>query len=270
MASRPAPEPDEIVFRWGGRYGLELGRVGTRWVMRSTLDGVVLIDPEQRTIRCFADRPADPDWQDVLVRRVLPRVAILFGAAATHGAAIAGPTGAVVLSGDTGAGKSTLSAACSAAGLDIFSDDIALFYRTSVPMVAPATTGVCLWPDSRAALGLDPRRCSAMPGYDGKVRFVSGLDCATDPVPLKAFVLLERSDDRVAPAIEPVSGAEALIRVAQRRIRFNPAAPREQESADSLSRIGDIVRDTPCYRLAYPSGFDRLGEAVGLMRGLLQ
>ena len=71
-------------------------------------------------------RPA-PALADVLVRRVLPRVATLSGATAIHAAALAGQDGGLLLLGPSGAGKSTLSAALAHfLGWEILSDDISI------------------------------------------------------------------------------------------------------------------------------------------------
>ena len=267
--SGPAPEPDQILFRWGGRYGLILGTHGEDWLMASSFDGVFLINEARREVRCFVADPAGLAWQDVLVRRVLPRVAMLFGAAAVHGAAVANAGGGVVLLGQSGAGKSTLSAALGHAGWDILSDDISILWDAEAPAVAPATTGVCVWADSRAALGLPLDRCVPLPGYEGKLRYVSGHDRATEMVPLKAIVFLNRSERHPAPVLSPLTASEGLLRAMHQRIRFNPADTHDGETLRIFEQLSAFARSTPCWRLSYPGRYDVLPDVAETLTGLL-
>lgn len=268
--SGPPPQADEILFRWGGRYDLVLGRYGEEWLMASSFDGVFLIDEARRRIRCFVEDPADLAWQDVFVRRVLPRVAMLFGGTIAHGAAVAHDGAALLLLGQSGAGKSTLSAALAHAGWDILSDDISVMWNPSAPHVAPATTGVCVWDDSRAALGLPLDRCVPMPGYGGKVRYVSGNDRGIELLPLSGIVFLARSADQAAPEHHQLTPAQGLMRAVHHRIRFNPAAAHSGETLKAFGELSEIVGATRSWELAYPARYDALPEVAAVLQGLLK
>lgn len=245
-----------------------LGRLGDDWLMSSALDGVFLISVARRTIRCFVQDRDRPGWQDVFVRRVLPRVAMLFGATALHAAALAIDGGALLLLGASGAGKSTLSAALGHAGWKVLSDDIAILWNEAAPEVAPSTIGVCVWPDSRAALGLPDAVCTPMPGYGDKMRFVPGGGEDAASVPIRGIVFLARSDIE-APVLEHLSSGEGLIRAAQQRIRFNPGDVPEGETVRTFESLGAMVRSTPCHRLSYPSAYQALPRVAEALRGLL-
>ena len=265
----PLPVADTILYQWEGRYRLTLGRLGGNWLMASSLDGAFLIDVAGRSIRCFVGEPGDPAWLDIFVRRVLPRVAILFGATAIHAASAAIGGRALLLMGESGAGKSTLSAALGAAGWDMLSDDISILWHPTAPRVAPATTGTCVWPDSRIALGLADDLCAPMPGYDGKMRFVSGHDTATAPIPLTALVVLERGDG-TEPVIERISAGEAMGLASRQRIRFNPVDPQGKEMLDTFAALGAVARVTPAYRLSRPMSYAALPAAIARLREVLE
>lgn len=234
------------------------------------MGGTFLIDEPARTIRCHIPDFDKQGWQDVLVRRVLPRAAALFGATTIHAACAAVDGGALVLIGASGAGKSTLSAALSKAGWDILSDDMTMLWSAPDPVAGPATTGVCLWADSCEALELDLGRCEPMPGYDGKLRYVSGNDRGNEPVPVRAFVFLDRQAAGTLPTVQALSRAEALFRVSKQRIRFNPGDEVGNETARGFGRLGEIVRQTPCVTLSYPTHYDALPETVAALRGLIE
>lgn len=258
------------MFRWGGRYKLSLGTFGDQWLMASSFDGAFLIDVGRRTLRCVVRDRNDAAWLDVLVRRVLPRVAILFGATAIHGAAVARHGGALLMLGESGAGKSTLSAALGLAGWDVLSDDISILWDSAAPKAAPATTGICVWPDTRIALKLPEDRCVPMPGYDDKTRFVPGTDVGIVPITLKGLVFLARSPDVREPILDPISGAEAMGRTSQQRIRFNPTDPEGSEMLTTFAALGAIVRATPSYRLSYPKDYRALPETAERLRALVE
>lgn len=267
VAQEAPPHADRTLCRWAGRYGLTLGVLGDDWLFDSALDGTFRIGDS--TIRCSVAEPRGDAWRDVFIRRILPRIAILAGASALHAAAVAIDGRALLLLGPSGAGKSTLCAALGLAGWDVLSDDVALLWDAAAPQAAPATTGVCLWADSRQALGLPEDRCTPMPGYDGKSRFASGNDSGTVPVPLAALVFLARATDIDQPVLHRLGGAEGMIRALHQRVRFNPADDNGDQAVRSLDRLRAIVGVTPSYRLTYPAEYAALPDTERALRRLL-
>src|SRR3569623_784914 len=185
---KPAPSADRETFVWDGRYGVRLGTLGDAWHLSSQLDGIFIVDRAVTQIDFYADAESPtPAAVDVQTRRILPRLATLTGALTVHGAAMRRDGGAIVMFGKSGAGKSPLTAALALAGWHIASDDLTMIRPAAAgAMVHPGATGVCLWADTRAALALDPARCLAMPGYEGKLRFEPEDLPGTKPAPLRA------------------------------------------------------------------------------------
>lgn len=216
-----------------------------------------LVNVADRTIRCFVDA-GGAAWIDVFVRRILPRIAILFGAAAIHGAALATGDGGCLLLGHSGAGKSTLSAFLANAGWQLLSDDISLVWNEHRPELAPAAKGVSVWPDSREGLALPLDHCVPMPGYDGKVHFMPDEKQDDMPVPLKALIFLERSADCAEVKVTPISSVEGLLRASTQRIRLNPSDETGLETQRHFEQMSAIIRDTRCYRLVYPADYAAL------------
>jgi hypothetical protein len=267
----PAPIPDRHHFSWPGRYGLTLGQVGERWLMTSLFGDAFLLDPDGRAIHAFcASLPPRQEFMDVLVRRILPRIATLFGATALHAAALGDGTGGLLFFGVSGAGKSTLTAALAQlAGWDILSDDISVVWTDEPPLLAPAATGVCVWPPSQAALELDPAQCEEMPGYGGKVRYDPGQRQSIDSMPLKGFVFLDRTGSD-APRLERVPLAQAIADAVQQIIKFNPDAPFPQERAVQVDRLRAMMRVIPSWRLVYPTDYAALPATIDTLRALLR
>jgi hypothetical protein len=264
------PVHDRISYRWPGRYGLIVGTCGDEWLMTSSLDGAFLISRERHRVRCISAPGASFDaCVDVLIRRVLPRVATLFGASAIHAAALARPEGGVLLLGMSGAGKSTMTASLGHAGWQILSDDISVLWGREEPLLAPAAQGVCVWPASREGIDLPIERCRPMPAYDGKTHFVPEGEPAIAPVPLSALVFLKREGE-VAPVLEPMSEAEALMAAAHMLVQFDPGDPARPDRVQGFARLNAAVKAAPSYRLRYPNDFAALAQVELLLRGALK
>jgi len=263
------PAPDRALFRWEGRYGLVLGMVGEHWLLTSRLGCAFLIDETHNAISCIVRDRGDPAWLDVLVRRILPRVAIRHGATALHAAAAAKNGRALVLLGQSGAGKSTTSAVLGTAGWDILSDDISVLWDFDSPKVAPATTGICVWADSHAALNLEAQRSTPLSGYFGKQRYALESEANTAPVSLKSVVLLDRSTQLGEIRLTPTSRIEALGHVMRQRIRFNPADLTGPEFHGTFAALSSVVQAVPCFRLSYPSDYGALPDVVEQLEEML-
>ena len=269
ISAPPVPERDH--YRWPGRYGLRLGTYRGQWLMQSSFDGSFLIARDGRSIHVVCEAlPPGPALVDVLVRRVLPRVATLSGATAIHAAALAGQDGGLLLLGPSGAGKSTLSAALAHfLGWEILSDDISILReKDEVPMLAAAATGVCVWPQSREGLGLPPGDCFAMPGYDGKLRYDPRRERMTGAVPLRGFVFLDRSADCAEPQVDRLSLATGVAQVVPQIIRFNPEGASSAERIAGLVALTGAMRTAPVWRLSYPASYAAL-PAVAATLGAL-
>jgi len=264
------PVHDRISYRWQGRYGLIVGTCGDEWLMTSSLDGAFLISRERRAVRCISAPGASFDaCVDVLVRRVLPRVATLFGASAIHAAALARPEGGILLLGISGAGKSTMTASLGHAGWQILSDDISLLWGRAEPLLAPAAQGVCVWPASREGINLPIEHCRPMPAYDGKTHFVPEGEPAIAPVPLRALVFLQREGD-APPVLERMSEADALVTAAHMLVQFDPGDPARPDRVHGFARLNAAAKAAPSYRLHYPNDFAALADVDALLRAALK
>jgi len=270
VSAEPPPAPEKFVFSWPGRYGLRLGMVGKRWLMWSDFDGAFVIDTAVATITAHVTKvPLAPEAVDVLVRRILPRLtALLSESVPIHAAGVSDGERGYLLIGPSGAGKSTLAAACAhLAEWSIYSDDIAVLRCETIPLLTPSTTGVCVWPATRAGLAIDPARCTDMSGYDGKLHYQPRAIGADRPVPLASAIFLERGDHADdPPQLVKMPVRTALIEAGDQFIRFNPGAPEPGEAAILTLRFQRILERVPVFRLRYSAGYQNLPAVISAIR----
>ncbi len=260
-----------VRFRWRGGYDLTLRTVGADWLFSCLGGHHYLVSALGDTIRCAVGADGFA-FSDVLVRRILPRIPLLADATLVHGATLGDPNGGILMAGFSGAGKSTLSAALShRAGWTILSDDLSILRYEDGPLVYPAASGVCVWGDSRQALGLPPERCRPMPGYDGKLWFGAAAEQRPAAVlPLRAFVSLARSDDCRAPRLQALSSSDAFIDAMRQLILLDPSDHAISRLPEHVARLGRIIESVPSYSLTYPSGYQAVPEVDALLKSLLR
>lgn len=271
FAHQSGPQPDRLLFRWPGRYGLTLGQCGEEWLVQARFGAAFLFSKDGRNIRAFSDSSSlSLGFMDVLARRILPRLAILLGALPIHAGAVANAMGALLIMGPSGAGKSTLTAAAARQlGYDVLSDDIAILRNGEPATVAPAASGICLWSDSRHALSLQEGVCRVMPGYEGKLWYGPQDGDATNARPLRATVSLSRSEDVATPRLQRLPQTEGFVLAANQLIHFNPEASANGEAAPLMERLSRMLRGVPAYQLTYPAQFASLSQTVQKLSELL-
>ena len=268
---------EDVVHRARGRYSLTLSKVrrestsglGERWIFRSCFPDVFLFDPASHRIDCHIASADDRVWQDVLLRRVIPRIATTYGALAIHAAAVAIENRCFLLLGQSGAGKSTLTAFCAQAGWRALSEDTTLIWPDDGTdfTVEPVQRGIGVWNATREALALAPVDCTLMPGYGGdKYWFDPPTDAGVDPQPLSGVLVLERSADVAAPVLTRMPRSEALRTLLGQAIAFLPSERPDAASATLFGRIATLSASVPCFRLVYPDGYAQLPQTERLMR----
>lgn len=186
------------------------------------------------------------------VRSVAPTIVL-------HAAAVGFGGAAVLLAGRGGAGKSTLCAALTRAGATYFTDEASAVRELAV---LPYAKPLSLRAHGRALLASFDAAVSSVLAQAGP--FVSpcqlGARVAAGPVPVRAVVLLERSEAEAEEAVlEPLHPADVAVELVRDAFNMQDAA------SSGLRQIAHLTVGLPCYRLRYRG----LDEAVGSVRRLL-
>ncbi len=243
----------DVVFR--------IGRDGAGLVAEWPDSLTLRVDPgEAPSLTVHPD--AEPAFVEKLrngpVRALLRH---LEGKITMHGATIAWGAEALCLLGDSGQGKSTLSAAlCLHHGATLLGDDVAHLERDGeVVWVTPAFEDHSLTAEACLALGIpvvtDARR-EKTPAPASR---------RTEPAELRAFVVLAFGGE--APSLTRLSGFRALGPVVSGMARFvldDPAI-----TARDLAAAAELARAVPVYELSRPRDLSRVAECMGALRSLL-
>lgn len=143
------------------------------------------------------------------------------GHLAFHASAIAIDEGAILLTGDSGAGKSTTAAALSDWGCKILTDDIAVLdERSDGYWVQPGYPGLRLFPESVKVFDTSVEELARVSAFGSK-RYLDltsdgeGKRCfQTQPLPLIGiYIMGQRDDRRDRSTVEPLASASAMTQL---------------------------------------------------------
>jgi hypothetical protein len=204
----------------------------------------------------------------LLLDQVVPRLRARRGALVLHGALVdVEGVGSLLFLGDSGRGKSTLSAAFEQAGHGVLTDDCVLVEAQSgLALAFPSYPGFRLWPDSvRQLFGATVAASPRMAHYSEKLRL--GRAPAASAAPGRRVVaafLLEppgAADDIV---IAPLAGSDACMALLRNAFQFHTGdmvAVRQL-----LARADQVAAAIPIRTLRYPRDFAVLPTLVRRVR----
>jgi hypothetical protein len=208
------------------------------------LSGRFRLEPELRSIATDA-REATPFWQDRILNAIVPLLLGCGGDLMLHAAAVTDGEQALLVTGASRQGKSTLAAALARQGAEVLAEDgVALARDGERTLAWPGPWGVRLRPPDS-----DPRAPKLLHG-----RAADGT--RTDPVEVGALaVLAPRGGQGVE--LREVDSAEALPATFR-----NLFVGRRNQRQEAFSAAADLVRRTPVYELRLPDDLDAVDAAA--------
>ena len=198
-----ADDSGAMGYCWQAASGRFLLRTGSR-------AGRFLVEDGKRVI--IERNPAGEDAMIVfhLLHSVMAAVLRQRGRLVLHASAAATPDGAVVLSGKSGAGKSTTLAALLQRDCDMIADDVTVLSPGAAGRVEvlPGVAQMHLWEDAAGRLSLDISELATHPVRRGKSAVPAAIG-VTGTLPLRAVFLLERNGvERLQ--VSSLAGADKL------------------------------------------------------------
>lgn len=182
-----------------------------------------------------------------------------------HGSGVLFPSGMVAFTGQSGAGKTTLTAGLVLRGYPLFADDLCLIkpggdggYRTG--RGAPE---IRLLRDAADALGWDQGEAIGHQERRDKFAFVRE-EAPVEEAPMRAVVELAFADG--PPRLERLTGvASFAVFVAAIRLRMGlPAFPRAQKGR-AFELVSALARAIPVYRFTRPRDYAAFGEGADIL-----
>jgi hypothetical protein len=256
---RPRPPRGRWFHRWTapqGRTWLSFGRDDDAYVLRFARTATFRVMHDRRRILCEgASLVPRRTIRHLLLNQVFP-LALTPTRCVLHASAVLDRGGVIGFAGQTGSGKSTLSAAASQAGAQLMCDDaLVIEERRDGIYVVPMYGAVRLWPDSlRTLFDDDAERFPTAAHYNHK-RIVKLAETAHSPSAARLRVLcivaakaqLKRAR-RVT--VQRLSPRDALMRLTP--VAFHLDVENRNELQGSFERLATLAERVPIVELAYP------------------
>ena len=206
---------------------------------------------------------SDDTVRHLLLDQVLPRLLDHKGKLIIHAGAVRVNKHAIAFIGETGAGKSTLTASFHLNGFPLLSDDGLLI--TADPTgarVLPTYSSLRLWPDSVAELYTDTPLMTPMAHYSTKQRLTieEPAEEKVEALPLAAIFLLaskevHKKENIRITRLRPIDSCMTIISNS-----FQLDVNDKQRAIDRLKDAATISQSVPVYRLEYERDFSALSD----------
>jgi hypothetical protein len=266
-----APPRESSVTNWVHHWPPERG-----WMSLALIngrDGFLLrfhgladfvISADGRRIEAWgAPSAGEETLEHLLVDQVLPRSLAQQGQLILHAGAVRVGHQAIAFIGDSGIGKSTLTASFHAAGYSCLCDDgLVLTQGEGSALALPTYPSLRLWPDSIVSLYPQAPDVAPMPHYSSKQRIASR-DIAVNAnvrLPLKSLYVLEpaAAADAAEISLKKLSSREACMAIIGNSFRLDITDSRRV--ANGFANASRIADHLPVFSLAYPRDFTCLPE----------
>lgn len=260
-----ARSQESLINRWfrqthllNGGVWLAFARQGNGFILRFPSMADFSVSADGREIGCYPQSATGQETlTHLLLDQVIPLVLSQQGELVLHGSAVAGPKGAIAFLGETGRGKSTLSASFCQQGFPLLTDDCLLLRSNGEEFrVFPSYPGLRLWPETRMALIGDSFEFAPVAHYTDKERIKQDSGpfqfCAT-PVPVDRLYVLAPPEDGVGTEyvhIRPVKPRDAFMELVNSSFRLDTDDRNGNRRA--FEAIDEAVRALAVFRLAFP------------------
>jgi hypothetical protein len=222
------------------------------------------------TARSILFNSARLQSDDLLLSRtvrnqIIPRICAHQGELVLHAGAIVHAGRVILLCGQSGRGKSTLTAAFANAGYTILGDDTVLISdRNGTPYGEAIATAIDLFPDSEAAIfGLEKSSQSARDKPQSKLSIAPHLL----KMPPKAEYEIAGIGVLGTPAehlgYERLGRVDGFRELLANSFMLDPKDRRESEAR--LAALSTLRGNVPVFRLDYPRRFDLLPRVIDLI-----
>ncbi|MGH9557400.1 MAG: hypothetical protein ACRD2Y_16435 [Terriglobales bacterium] len=262
--SSPVPEAQTWIQQWqqpDGTPWSSLSRHQGHYLVRFHGMADFLLSDDGAHIRCYpVGGTPEETLRHLLLDQVIPMALSRQGNLVLHCSAVVTPQGAVGFAGETGMGKSTLTASFCRSGFPQLTDDGLLVEEQDGKLVGfPSYPGLRLWDDSLAAIFSAQVTGMPMAHYSSKVRVALGPDTVpfcSQPAEIRRIYCLALAD---AVSIEPIPPSERFAELVKQSYRLDDLKDQDRLRRE-FERLSRVVALPLLRRLSYPRDLVRLAE----------
>lgn len=262
VAVSRARVPFRAPVRWfqtwsAGGDPVRFGRSDGGYVVsfRETADVIVSPDADRIVIHA-AEGLSDFKVRHVLLHQILPLVLSRRGRCVLHASAVSWRDRVIAFVGRTGAGKSTIAAACASVGAALVTDDSLVLDRAAGTWHGlPSYPGLRIHPESLDVIGRSRTNAALGSREDRKILLTAGHDLPAfelRTLPLAWLVLV--SAESSGESLRLVRGSAAAIALASHLFRLD--VEDATESRRLFDSITDLAATIPVSELHLPRGVD--------------
>ena len=216
------------------------------------------IDPAKSHITVYSDTD-QATLSHLLLDQVLPRVLAHNGEIILHAGAVSIDGVSFAFIGQSGHGKSSMTASFVQNGAEILSDDaLKLDLKSEPPSISGLYPSLRLWPQALDGLNVEHEQTSIMAHYSTKRRITmssSGTPKKTTHTLNKVF-LLQMNEIQSDIQIQPLSDRELMLALVECSFRLDPTDQiRGQRYFKQIDKAKDKIKG---YKLTYPRGYEYL------------
>lgn len=246
---------NSISVYYDGRYWLEFGDLA-----------VFSLDMTSSRIEAHSNTDRET-LIHLLLDQVIPRYISFRGDIVLHAGAVKKCGLCFAFTGESGQGKSSLTASFVKDGAALHSDDvICISLKGEIPLIQSIYPSLRLWPNAIEGLLIPEKLTSIMAHYSTKRRLI--IDAEQAPSPLTAIFALNMDAGLTKTTISSLSQSELLMELIKGSFQLDPTDPqRSKEHFEAVSKLSSSVRG---FQLSYPKGFENLPEVRNKIMSFLK
>lgn len=214
------------------------------------------LDADMAHIRIYS-RTDEATMSHLLLDQVLPRLLAWSGETIIHAGAITAEGNGIAFLGESGHGKSSMTAGFVQSGAQLLSDDaVALRLTPDGVYAAGLYPSLRLWPRALDGLSVAKSKTSDMAHYSTKRRVHIDDVTVKEPHKLNAIFKLNMGDADSDISLTPLSQREIMMTLIEGSFRLDPTA--QPQGQNFFNQIDILKNHIKGYKLCYPRGYEHL------------
>ena len=217
---------------------------------------VFTLDPAAAHVQVYTHTD-DATLSHLLLDQVLPRLLAWSGETVIHAGAVISDGFGIAFLGESGHGKSSMTASFVKSGAQLLSDDaITLRLTPDGVFAAGLYPSLRLWPRALEGLSVAESETSDMAHYSTKRRVRVDEAALKDPQRLDAIFHLNMGEPNSDISFTPLSQRDIMMALIEGSFRLDPTAqPQGQHFFKQIDALKNHIKG---HRLCYPRGYEHL------------